>query len=134
MLQMHRLQQKVTALVHNNMVKDLGLSKNHYFIHQEASSDILLKDSPGTKAYVEYFKTYETILSMKSSQIRESFISFFESKNHKRVSSAPVYHLLAFLILLVIFHILKRSLEFYSYKYDDQLFFKVNIFILIITF
>ena len=27
---------------------------------------------------------------MKSSQIRESFISFFESKNHKRVSSAPV--------------------------------------------
>ena len=27
---------------------------------------------------------------MKSSQIRESFISFFESKNHKRVQSAPV--------------------------------------------
>ena len=48
-----------TSLVHNNMVKDLGLSKNHYFIHQEASNDILLKDSPGTKAYVEYFKTYE---------------------------------------------------------------------------
>ena len=27
---------------------------------------------------------------MKSSHIRESFISFFESKNHKRVASAPV--------------------------------------------
>ena len=27
---------------------------------------------------------------MKSSQIRESFISFFESKSHARVPSAPV--------------------------------------------
>ena len=27
---------------------------------------------------------------MKSSQIRESFISFFESKSHSRVQSAPV--------------------------------------------
>ena len=34
--------------------------------------------------------SYETILSMKSSQIRESFISFFESKSHTRVPSAPV--------------------------------------------
>jgi len=48
-----------STLVHNDMVKDLGLSKNHYFIHKEAAGDILLKDSPGTKAYVEYFKTYE---------------------------------------------------------------------------
>ena len=27
---------------------------------------------------------------MKSSQIRESFISFFESKSHSRVQSAPI--------------------------------------------
>tara|TARA_R110002020_G_scaffold229316_4_gene440059 strand:+ start:4767 stop:22040 length:17274 start_codon:yes stop_codon:yes gene_type:complete len=48
-----------TALIQNSITKDLGLSKNHYFIHKDAASDILIKDSPGTKAYVDYFKLYD---------------------------------------------------------------------------
>ncbi len=50
----------------------------------------LVLDSFSLNEYIICLDSYETILSMKSSQIRESFISFFESKDHKRVASAPV--------------------------------------------
>lgn len=47
------------SLVHNDMVKNLGLDKNNYFIHKEASGDIMVKVSPGLQNYVEYFKIFD---------------------------------------------------------------------------
>ena len=47
------------SLTHNNIVKNFGLNKNNYFIHKDASNDILTKIGQAEQ-YAEYFKVFDS--------------------------------------------------------------------------